>query len=99
MCTIAAQGGRGQVEAIHTTSLLRSSASRIKLSVGIDVRVDRFLARGHGLGEHRVHIPIRSTRLEHGSPVNLASMIGIGTRHDRTLAGILHDRRIYLFII
>lgn len=97
MCTIAAQGGRGQVKTIHTTSFLRPSAGGVKLPVGINMCVDRFLTRCHGLREHGVHIAIRGTGLEHRSPVDLTGMIGVGTRHHGALAGILHDGRIYLF--
>lgn len=96
MRTIAAQSGRSQVETIHTTSFLRPSARGIVFPLSVHMGVDWLLARSHGLREHGVHVAIGSTGLEHRSPVNFASMIWVGARHDGTLVGVLHDRRIYL---
>lgn len=96
MRTIAAQSGRSQVETIHTTSFLRPSACGIVFPLGVHMGVDWLLARSHGLREHGVHVAIGGTGLEHRSPVNFASMIGVGARHDGTLVGVLYDRRIYL---
>lgn len=96
--SIAAQSGRSQVKTIHTTSFLRPSARGIVFPLGVHMGVDWLLARSHGLREHGVHVAIGSTGLEHRSPVNFASMIGVGARHDGTLVGVLHDRRIYFIL-
>ena len=66
----------------------------IELAIGIHMGVDGLLTGSHGLGENGVHVAIGSTGLKHRSPVDFA--IGIRTRHDRTLVGIVDDRRIYL---
>ena len=96
MRTVTTQSGRGQVETIHTTSLLRPSAGGIEFTISVHMGVDWLLTRSHGVREHGVHVAIGGTSLKHRRPVNLASMIGVGARHHRTLVGVVHDRRIYL---
>jgi hypothetical protein len=97
LLTITSQSGRSQIKTIHATFLGTAGRGRVEFALGVNVSVDRLLARRHGLGEDGVDITIVGSGLKHRSPVNFASVIGGVPRHNWAFM-VLNDRGFYLFI-